>query len=155
MVPGHVQGLSRAPPGQPGGGEGEELDSKGLWGTPEVQSLKSKVRGQKRGSARGKAVRWKATQSHLRANCLGGDCDPQATHTRPASHLRGQLMRLCYFVDAGGRMVITHGAWLARCVVNVHPMVNNFRAFQLPYLLRLVINRLGTKSYSPDNHRVA
>jgi hypothetical protein len=47
------------------------------------------------------------------------------------------------------------GAWLARCVFNVYPMVNNFRAFQLPYLLRPVINRLGTKNYSPDNHRVA
>ena len=65
------------------------------------------------------------------------------------------LMRLYYSVDPGGRMAIALGAWLARCVFDVYPMVNNFRAFWLPYLLRLVINRLGTKSYSPDNHRVA
>ena len=43
MVPEHVQSLSRVPPDQPEGGEGRELDSGGLWGTPEVQSLKSKV----------------------------------------------------------------------------------------------------------------
>jgi hypothetical protein len=28
----------------------------------------------------------KATQSHLQAICLGGDCDLQATHMRPSSH---------------------------------------------------------------------
>jgi hypothetical protein len=43
MVPGHVQGLSRKPPDHPEGGVGGELDSDGLWGTPKVQSLESKV----------------------------------------------------------------------------------------------------------------
>ena len=40
---GHVQGMSRVPPDHPEGGAGVELDSGGLWGKREVQSLKSKV----------------------------------------------------------------------------------------------------------------
>jgi hypothetical protein len=47
MVPWHVQGLSRVPPGHHEGGAEGELDSGGLWGTPEVQSLKSKVQSQR------------------------------------------------------------------------------------------------------------
>ena len=37
---------------------------------------------------------------------------------------------------------------------NCHPIVNNFRAFCLPYLRRLVIRPLRTKSYRQDNHLV-
>jgi hypothetical protein len=87
MVPGLVQGLSRVPPDHPGGGGGGGLYSGGLWGKPEVQSPKSKVRGQQPGSARGTGVKAegrmknaeepdKATQSHI-----------NATSKLPQSHL--------------------------------------------------------------------
>jgi hypothetical protein len=43
MVPGHVQGLSRVPPDHAEGGAGGELDSGGLWWTPNIQHPTSNI----------------------------------------------------------------------------------------------------------------
>ena len=69
MVPDHVQGLSRVPPEQPEGGAGVELDSRGLCGKPEVQSLKSKTWSLRAETWFG-AREGDSTESHLNATYM-------------------------------------------------------------------------------------